>query len=161
DRGSRERARCDDSGLLRFGRHGPDSHPEGVRRSFHETDGRRPTPSRSPMVSGRTSMSDETIATREGGGLMRIAIYGGTFDPITRGHASVIERGARLFDRLLVVIAVNPNKQPLFSVAERAEMVREVIASWPNVECASTEGFVVHLARERRAGYLVRGVRSS
>ncbi len=86
---------------------------------------------------------------------MRIALYAGTFDPITRGHLSVIERGARLFDRLIVVITVNPNKQP-FSVEERAEMIREVTSRWPNVECASTEGFVVDRARERGARYLVR-----
>jgi len=50
---------------------------------------------------------------------MRIAVYAGTFDPITRGHLSVIERGARLFDRIVVVVALNPSKQPLFSVEER------------------------------------------
>lgn len=91
---------------------------------------------------------------------MRVALYAGTFDPITRGHLSVIERGARLFDRLVVVVAVNPSKQPMFSVEERVGMIREVVAAWSNVQCTSTSGYVVELARERRAGYLVRGVRS-
>ncbi len=91
---------------------------------------------------------------------MRIALYAGTFDPITRGHVSVIERAAALFDRLVVVVAVNPNKQPLFAVEERLEMIREVTSAWPNVECTSTGGYVVELARAKAARYLVRGVRS-
>jgi cytidyltransferase-like protein len=79
---------------------------------------------------------------------MRIAVYAGTFDPVTLGHLSIIERGARLFDRLWVVVAVNPNKQPLFSTAERVEMIGEVAAHLGNVSCASTEGFVVDFARQ-------------
>lgn len=90
---------------------------------------------------------------------MRVALYAGTFDPITRGHVSVIERAARIFDRLVVVVAVNPAKQPLFAVEERVEMIRAVV-TWPNVACASTEGYVVDLARAEAARYLVRGVRS-
>ncbi|HEY5450018.1 MAG TPA: pantetheine-phosphate adenylyltransferase [Polyangia bacterium] len=91
---------------------------------------------------------------------MRVALYAGTFDPITRGHLSVIERAADLFDRLVVVVAVNPSKQPLFSPDERVAMIREVVAPRRNVECTSTAGYVVDLARERAARYLVRGVRS-
>ena len=94
------------------------------------------------------------------GGSRRVALYAGTFDPITLGHLSVIERGARLFDRVLVVVAVNPSKEPLFTVEERVEMIREVVAGWPSVECTSTGGYVVQLAREHAARYLVRGVRS-
>jgi pantetheine-phosphate adenylyltransferase len=90
---------------------------------------------------------------------MRVAVYAGTFDPVTRGHLSVIERGARLFDRLLVVVAVNPSKEPLFSVEERVQMIRAVTRPWQNVECASTEGYVVDFALTRGARYLVRGVR--
>jgi pantetheine-phosphate adenylyltransferase len=92
---------------------------------------------------------------------MRLAVYAGTFDPITRGHLSVIERAAQLFDRLLVVVAVNPDKRPLFSVDERLCMIAEVTARWPGVECAATAGYVVELARERGARHLVRGVRTS
>lgn len=91
---------------------------------------------------------------------MRIAIYAGTFDPITCGHLSVIERGARMFDRLVVVVAVNPSKAPLFTAAERVEMIRLVTGCWPNVHCAVTDGLVVELARAQGAQYLVRGVRS-
>jgi pantetheine-phosphate adenylyltransferase len=87
-------------------------------------------------------------------------VYAGTFDPVTRGHVSVIERGARLFDRLLVVVAVNPGKQPLFTAEERARMIRDVTVPWPNVECACTDGYIVELARAHEARYLIRGVRS-
>jgi len=92
---------------------------------------------------------------------MRLALYAGTFDPITCGHLSVIERGARLFDRLVVVVAVNPQKHPLFSVEERLELIGESIGRWSNVECTSTTGYVVELARARGARYLVRGVRGA
>jgi len=92
---------------------------------------------------------------------MRLAVYAGTFDPVTAGHLSVIERAARLFDRLLVVVAKNPGKEPLFCAEERVEMLGEVTKRWPNVESTSTEGFVVDLARERGARYLVRGVRGA
>jgi pantetheine-phosphate adenylyltransferase len=90
---------------------------------------------------------------------IRIAVYAGTFDPITKGHLSVIERAARMFDRLVVVVAVNPNKRPLFSVEERLAMIADVTRAWPNVEAASTQGYVVELARSAGARYLVRGVR--
>ena len=64
----------------------------------------------------------------------RIAVYPGTFDPLTNGHVDIIERGAALFDRIVVAILVNPEKSPLFSVAERVEMTRSVFASRPGVE---------------------------
>jgi pantetheine-phosphate adenylyltransferase len=92
---------------------------------------------------------------------VRLAIYAGTFDPITRGHLSVIERAAQLFDRLMVVVAINPAKAPLFSVEERESMIQEVTARWPNVSCLSTEGYIVALARAHGARYLVRGVRGA
>jgi pantetheine-phosphate adenylyltransferase len=92
---------------------------------------------------------------------MRIAVYAGTFDPITQGHLSVIKCAAQMFDQLVVVVAVNPNKQPLFSLDERMQMIREVTSAWPNVECASADALVVAFARQRNARYLVRGVRTS
>jgi pantetheine-phosphate adenylyltransferase len=91
---------------------------------------------------------------------MRIAVYAGTFDPITRGHLSVIDRASRLFDRLFVLVAVNPFKQPLFSPEERVEMITETTRSWPGVSGAATAGYVATFARDAGARYLVRGVRS-
>ena len=92
---------------------------------------------------------------------MRIGVYAGTFDPITWGHVSVIERAAQLFDNLVVVVAINPNKTPLFDVPERLALIRAVTARWPNVECAFTEGYVVEFAKARGAQHLVRGVRDA
>ncbi len=90
---------------------------------------------------------------------MRTAIYPGTFDPVTRGHLSVIARGARMFDRLIVLIAVNPDKQPLFSPDERAQMIRQVTSGHTNVACDHTSGYVVAYAQAHSAQYLIRGVR--
>ncbi|MEZ4224721.1 MAG: pantetheine-phosphate adenylyltransferase [Polyangiaceae bacterium] len=92
---------------------------------------------------------------------MRVAIYAGTFDPITHGHLSVVDRGARLFDELWIVVAVNPTKHPLFSGEERVQMIREVTARWPNVQTTTISGYVVDLAREYGAGYMIRGVRGA
>jgi pantetheine-phosphate adenylyltransferase len=90
---------------------------------------------------------------------MRAAIYAGSYDPVTHGHLSVVARAVELFDQLWVVVAQNPAKQPLFAVAERVEMLREVTAAWPNCQVVSTDGYVVELARQLGARYLVRGVR--
>jgi pantetheine-phosphate adenylyltransferase len=90
---------------------------------------------------------------------MRAAIYAGTFDPVTLGHLSVVSRAVELFDQLWIAIAHNPDKQPLFSVAERVEMLRDVTTVWPRVDVVSTEGYVVTLAHELGARFLVRGVR--
>jgi len=90
---------------------------------------------------------------------MRIGVYAGAFDPITAGHISVIERAARLFDRLFVLVAVNPSKSTLFTMEERIEMITDALAGLPNVRVAGTEGFVVEFAREHQAKFLVRGLR--
>lgn len=92
---------------------------------------------------------------------MRVAIYAGTFDPITFGHVSVIKRAAELFDRVIVLVAVNPLKQPMFDLADRLLLIRESVAEWSHVDCASTEGLVVDYARTHDARFLVRGVRTS
>jgi pantetheine-phosphate adenylyltransferase len=90
---------------------------------------------------------------------MKRALYAGSFDPITLGHVSVIERGAQLFDELVVVVAVNPAKAPLFSAEERTSFIRLAAASLGNVSVTSTAGYVVELARDLGARYLIRGVR--
>jgi len=90
----------------------------------------------------------------------RVAVYPGSFDPITNGHVDIIQRGARLFDRIIVAILVNPDKQPLFSREERLEMAREVFASEPKVEVDAFEGLLIDFARHRRASVIVRGLRA-
>jgi len=88
------------------------------------------------------------------------AIYPGSFDPITNGHLDLIERGSRLFDRLIVAILENAAKEPLFSVDERMEMLREVAAPFANVEVASFHGLLVDYMRERNAQVILRGIRA-
>jgi pantetheine-phosphate adenylyltransferase len=92
---------------------------------------------------------------------MKLAVYAGTFDPPTLGHLSVIERAADLFDRLWIVVAKNPDKQPLFSDGERVGMLAELAAPWAHVSIEKTDGYVVSLARQLGARYLVRGVRGA
>jgi pantetheine-phosphate adenylyltransferase len=90
----------------------------------------------------------------------RLAVYPGSFDPLTNGHVDIIQRGARLFDRIVIALLVNPDKSALFSIAERAEMVREVFASPSNVEVDTFDGLLVDYARCRRANVIVRGLRA-
>jgi pantetheine-phosphate adenylyltransferase len=89
-----------------------------------------------------------------------VAIYPGSFDPITNGHLDLVHRGARLFDRLIVSILRNETKAPLFSVEERMEMLREVLHVYPNVEVDSFGGLLVEHAAARGATALLRGIRA-
>jgi pantetheine-phosphate adenylyltransferase len=89
-----------------------------------------------------------------------LAIYPGTFDPLTNGHVDIIQRGSRLFDRIIVGILLNVEKSPLFTVEERVEIAREVFGSYPNVEVDTFDGLLVEYARSRRAGVIVRGLRA-
>ena len=88
------------------------------------------------------------------------AIYPGSFDPITNGHLDLIQRGSRLFDRLIVSILWNETKEPLFSVDERIEMLREVVHVYPNVEVDSFHGLLVDHASAHSATVLLRGIRA-
>ena len=92
---------------------------------------------------------------------MTIAVYAGSFDPVTAGHLSVIRQAARLFGHVVVVVAINPEKRTLLGVAERVELLREVVALHPNVTVASTEGLIVDYARAIGASVLLRGVRGA
>ncbi len=89
-----------------------------------------------------------------------VALYPGSFDPITNGHLDLIQRGARLFDKLIVSILRNERKEPLFSVEERAVMLREVVADYPNVEVGSFDGLLVDYATSRSATVVLRGIRA-
>src|SRR5450432_3384180 len=88
------------------------------------------------------------------------AIYPGSFDPITTGHLDLIERGARLFDRLVVSVLRNESKKPLFSVDERMEMLCESVAHLQNVEVDCFNGLLVHYATTKHATALIRGIRA-
>ena len=89
-----------------------------------------------------------------------IAIYPGSFDPLTNGHVDIIQRGSRLFDRIVVAILLNIEKSPLFTVPERVDLAREVFAEYPNVEVDTFDGLLVDYARRKRASVIVRGLRA-
>ena len=93
---------------------------------------------------------------------MRIAIYPGTFDPLTSGHLDILEEACALFDRVVAAVGVNPSKTPLFSVTERLDMLRESVAErgLQNVETTSFNGLTVDCARENGAAFMVRGLRA-
>jgi len=89
-----------------------------------------------------------------------VAIYPGSFDPVTNGHLDLIERGQKMFDRLIVAVLKNLEKEPLFTVAERVDMLREVTHRWDSVEIDVFEGLLVDYARKRNAGVILRGIRA-
>jgi pantetheine-phosphate adenylyltransferase len=90
-----------------------------------------------------------------------VAVYPGTFDPVHLGHLDIIGRGSRLFDRLIVGVGINPEKEPLFELDERVELVRQVIKSFPNVEARPFTGLAVAFAREAGARVMLRGLRTT
>ena len=89
-----------------------------------------------------------------------VAIYPGSFDPLTNGHVDIITRGTRLFDRIIVAILVNAEKQPLFSMEERVEIAREVFKDLPSVEVDTFAGLLVDYVERRNAHAIVRGLRA-
>lgn len=92
--------------------------------------------------------------------MSKIAVYPGTFDPITNGHTDLIHRGAGLFDRLIVAIADSPGKQPLFSPDERVVLAREVVAGMANVEVVRFSTLLVDFAQSMNANVVLRGLRA-
>lgn len=91
---------------------------------------------------------------------MRLAIYPGTFDPVTNGHLDIVERAAMLFDQVIVAVTTNSAKNPMFSVAERLDMFREVTQHLSNVQIESFSGLLVEYAARRGASVLIRGLRA-
>src|SRR5665213_3642558 len=89
-----------------------------------------------------------------------LAVYPGSFDPLTNGHVDIITRGSRLFDRIVVAILVNAEKAPLFTMSERVEVAREVFKGHPNVEVDTFEGLLVDYVERRKAQVIVRGLRA-
>jgi pantetheine-phosphate adenylyltransferase len=91
---------------------------------------------------------------------MRLAIYPGTFDPITNGHIDVLERALELFDKIVISLAVNSNKTPLFCEQERLEMILDVVKKYDNVEVDSFKCLLVDYAKQRDAVAIIRGLRA-
>jgi len=90
---------------------------------------------------------------------LTIAIYPGSFDPITNGHLDIATRAAKLFERLIIAVYDTPNKRLLFTTEERVELVRKAIANLPNVEVESFTGLAVNFAKKKQAQVMVRGLR--
>ena len=90
----------------------------------------------------------------------RIAIYPGSFDPLTNGHVDIIQRGSRFFDWIVIAVAINQDKTPLFTVPERVSIAREVFRDWPTVEVDTFDGLLVDYARRKKASVIVRGLRA-
>jgi len=91
---------------------------------------------------------------------MRIGVYPGTFDPITNGHLDIIERGAKLFDKLYVVVPNNINKNQLFNVEERVSMIKEAVKNIKNVEVDKCDGLTVDYCKKVGAQFMLRGLRA-
>jgi pantetheine-phosphate adenylyltransferase len=91
---------------------------------------------------------------------MKIGVYPGTFDPVTRGHTDIIARSLRVFDKVIVAVAPNPTKRPLFDLAERVEMVKLVTKGLPHVEVVTFKGLLVEYVHKRKAHAVIRGLRA-
>jgi pantetheine-phosphate adenylyltransferase len=90
----------------------------------------------------------------------RRAVYPGTFDPITNGHHDLVRRAASIFDRVVIGIAANPNKVPMFSLQERVDLARRVLADLDNVEVMGYSGLTVEFAQQQNCGVVIRGLRA-
>ena len=101
-------------------------------------------------------MFDFPVATP----LMRRAIYPGSFDPVTNGHLDVVERARKLFDEVIVAVAYNDEKQPLFSLRERLDLLQRTVGKIDNVRIAQFKGLLVEFAKAEKAGAVIRGLRA-
>ncbi|MDG1687557.1 MAG: pantetheine-phosphate adenylyltransferase [Gammaproteobacteria bacterium] len=88
------------------------------------------------------------------------AIYPGTFDPITNGHIDLVHRASKLFEHVIVAVAINPTKTPAFNLAERVVLAKKTLADLPNVEVCGFDGLLVDIAREKQAQVIIRGLRA-
>ena len=88
------------------------------------------------------------------------AIYPGTFDPLTNGHTDLVARASKLFDKVIVAVAINPGKKPVFSLEERVQLAQHTLANFNNVEVCGFEGLLVDVAKEKQADVILRGLRA-
>lgn len=91
---------------------------------------------------------------------MKIAIYPGTFDPVTNGHIDLIERGLRIFDELIVAVAHNPKKQPLFAIEERLKLIRDSLKDYKKLKVESFDGLLVDYVKSKKGIAIIRGLRA-
>lgn len=91
---------------------------------------------------------------------MAVAVYPGSFDPVTNGHLEVLERALKIFDKVIVLIAINPNKKSRFSIEDRVAMIKEAVAGYNNVEVDTYSGLTVEYAASHGASHLIRGLRA-
>ncbi|MEW9667587.1 pantetheine-phosphate adenylyltransferase [Ammoniphilus sp. 3BR4] len=91
---------------------------------------------------------------------MRIAVCPGSFDPVTKGHLDIIQRGAKVFDKVVVAVLVNRSKTPMFTIEERVELLREVTKHIPNVEVDFFEGLLIEYLRAKKAQAIIKGLRA-
>jgi pantetheine-phosphate adenylyltransferase len=89
-----------------------------------------------------------------------IAVYPGTFDPITNGHLSIVNRALKIFDKLIIAILNNPQKEPLFSIEERISMIKDVLRSKSNIEVDVFDGLLVDYALKKKSNVILRGIRA-
>ena len=87
-------------------------------------------------------------------------IYPGTFDPITNGHIDLVNRASKLFEHVIVAVAINPTKTPAFTLEKRVNLAKQTLAGLPNVEVCGFEGLLVDIAREKKAQVIIRGLRA-
>ena len=91
---------------------------------------------------------------------MRTVVYPGSFDPLTNGHLDVVERASKLFDRVIIAVAKNDDKQPMFTQDERKRQIAAAVKGYPNVEVAAFKGLLVDFAEEKKAQAIIRGLRA-
>lgn len=91
---------------------------------------------------------------------MRIAVYPGSFDPITKGHLDIIERSSKIFDEVIIAVLINPEKKGLFEINERVELISKVTRHLHNVKCDSFHGLLVNYMKERNAQVIIKGLRA-
>lgn len=91
---------------------------------------------------------------------MRILVYPGSFDPVTNGHLDIIERAAKICDKLIVAVLVNRNKAPVFSIEERVALLKEVLDGKPNIEIAAFSGLLVDFMKKKGANTIIKGLRA-
>ncbi|HAP66464.1 MAG: pantetheine-phosphate adenylyltransferase [Nitrospinae bacterium RIFCSPLOWO2_01_FULL_39_10] len=90
----------------------------------------------------------------------RTAVYPGTFDPVSNGHLDLIKRGLRIFDKLIVAVALNPTKNPLFNIDERVNFIREAVKVWKNVEVEAFDNLLIDYVKKKKADVIIKGLRA-